>query len=392
MNPFNIAFKKSNIDDTSPEAQKLQLISNRYGQDFYNTLSNLFEHLTGEALDLKKTSNMIKILNVLQKKQKKNYIKALLFPEKVKIARVPCKFPVPSNVIQQTDYLIVTTNSLGNYQIEFNPQNFLSSTGTEVYLNTNASLDGNSILSTVTYTTPTVLTNSFATSGNFSCFRLVSACMIIQYVGSLQDQRGRFGGALEFTATSTSDPVQNNFSAFNNIDDKMFSQVVVTTEGLKICYFPKDYQDFNFIKVQTNPEANKLSSKVTLLSYGQGLPAGSPCVRIDFIKNIECIPNVGLAELLETNMELEEEDRCAENCSAFIAQHKLSVLPLTTSNALAKAFELPGEDYLDLLDFSQENGGLNPKLINSVLPVLKDKNDYIPRDILIGPAEEIELV
>lgn len=390
MNPFNLAFQKNRIDSETPENQKIQLISNRFSEKFYSALSDLFHHLTGEALDFDKTKDMIKILQVLQNKQKKNYIKALLYPEKCKIARIPCKFPVASHCLQQSDYLIVTTNGNGNFQIEFSPQNFLSATGTEVYLNTAAALDGNTSLTSAAYTAQSVLTNTFATTVNFSCFRTVSACMIIQYVGSLQDQRGRLGGALEFTATSSGDPALTQYSIFNNIDDKMFSQITDTMQGLKVCYFPKDYQDFNFIKPQTNPEANKLSSKVVLLAYGQGLPPSSPCIRIDFIKNLETIPNYGLAELLETDQEPEEEDRCAENCAAFIANHKLSVMPLETSQALEKAFNLPGEDYKDVIDFGISNGGLTPKMINTIVPYVKEKNDTISRELLLGPVREVE--
>lgn len=392
MNPFNRSFRKNNLTNDTPENKKIQMISTRYDQDFYNMLGDLFINLTGEELDLKRTSDMIKILALLQRKQKKNYIKALLYPEKTKNARVPCKFPVSSHTIQQTDFMTITTNSLGNFQLEFNPQNFLSAVGTEVYLNTDPTLNGNTMLAAGTYTAPNVLTNSFATTVNFSAFRVVSACMIIQYVGNLQDQKGRLGGAIEFTATSTSDPVLNQYSQFNNIDDKMFSQVVDTMDGIKICYFPKDYQDFNFVKVNTNPEANKLSSKVSLLAYGQGLPQSSPCVRVDFIKNLETIPNYGLADLLEMDTEQEEEDKCAENASCYVANHKLAIMPLNSSNALYKAFELPGEDYKDLIHFAEENKNLNPKLINAAYPLLKEKNETIPTEMVLGPAEYIELI
>ena len=330
---------------TTP-AMKIKQISKRYGAEYYLALGKLYTHLTGKNLDPKKILNVIELLSKLKNDLTKQYLYSLLFPEKHKNARIPTKFPTPSSTFQQNDFLLVTTNASGHFCIQWCPQN-LSSTiaNNEFVVNNNSTLGGNT--ADVNYVTSTTLVNTLNTQ--WQAFRVVSACMIIQYVGSFTDMKGLLGGGVDIT-TSNTNSFDSNYSVFSNIDDRLWSSVVRADEGLKVCYFPKDYADLNFIKPQTTPAANGLASAVRLLAYGQGLPPSTQCIRIDLIKNVEAIPGPAFADIMEVGyLDCDSGNEVSFDAAKLMTKNNLIVTKMDEQEMLEKLMKTPGKDYISIL-------------------------------------------
>ena len=326
---------------------QLQNISNRYGADFYNALGGLYSRLTNKKLDVDKVLDTVDILNKIKADMTKRYLYSLLFPEKSKGARIPTKFPVPSTTFQQTDFVLVTPNASGNFILQWCPQNLSSSTSNnEIVLNVASTLTGNN--TDTTYTTQSSLMNSLVT--NWQAFRVVSACLVVQYVGSYVNLQGVFGGGLDISA-STSNSYDSNYSVFSNIDDRLWSQTTRVDEGLKIVYFPKDYNDLSFIKPNTTPASNNLASTVRLMVYGQNLPASVQCVRIDIIKNVEAIPGPAFADIMDCGY-LESESMVDHSLEAskILTKSNLVVTRMDEQDPIEKTLKSPGNDYMEVLN------------------------------------------
>jgi hypothetical protein len=367
----------------SPE-ENLIRISKRYGADFYNALGGLYKELVGKQLDTKKILNTIEILNQIKQDLTKRYLYSLLFPEKSKGCRIPTKFPVPSATFQLTDFIIITPNSSGNFVVQWCPQNLAASTAlNEVVVNTANTLTG--MNSDITYVTSTALTNALVTQ--WQAFRVVSACMVVQYVGSFVNLQGTFGGGLDISA-SNSNSYDANYSNFSNIDDRLWSQISRVDEGLKVVYFPKDYNDLSFIRPNQTPSQNGLASAVRLLVYGQSLPVSTQCIRIDFIKNVEAVPGVSFADVVETGF-LESNSMIEHSLegSRLLTKNNLVVSRIDEQEMLEKTLKLPGNDYLEILSNSlmQEKRKSRTEDLKNLYNSVKEGNGIIDKNILLNP-------
>jgi hypothetical protein len=346
------AFQKAHGSDQIYE--KMNEISERYGESFANYLLKLKKELTGSTTDLMIVDNTITILNKLRKDLMKTYLASLMFPEKYKGSRIPTKFPVPSAVFQQTDFILVTTNSHGNFTIQWCPQVLLSqqySTGnplkSEVVINTHPDLNGYD--KNENYVGSNVLTNPLVV--NWQAFRLVSACAIVQYVGSIVNVQGTLGAGLDISTETELKP-DPNYSNFSYIEDRLWNDQISTDDGLKISYFPKDYSDFTFIKPDKVPKDNGLSSVSRLLIYGQSLPSSQQCIRIDFIKNIEAIPGPAFADIIETSY-IEDDGSSGGDApmdaSKIMSQSGLVVSRLSKQDEIQDILNTPDNSYKEKL-------------------------------------------
>lgn len=382
---------------------KIGEIGAKYEKNFLTKLGDLYGQLTGKSLNKDKIYDTIEILNKIRHNQEKTYLKALLFPEKVRGARIPTKFPTPSIAFTSTDTMLITTNSSGNFQLQWSPSMLLSSLpnttvqtsfGTEIWLNVdNTRLNGYTVIAEANrsdYTAQSPMVNSF-----FSClqaFRVVSACCIIQYVGSFQDTKGVLGGALDVQPGSS---VANlNYTSFNNIDDKLYSQKTNPENGLKINYFPVDMSDSQFLQINKLPTENYLATHVRILAYGQSLPVSSQCIRVDFVKNCEGIPGPAGQDLLSTAYEVDY----SESGDAFIKASKtmagnfLATTTLDESKELEKIMKLPGNSYKTVIN----NARIEPKDNNKLEKLIySEKNSNLDNSVrtesILKNPKEIKL-
>lgn len=349
-------FKKP-TENFKTEIPKMEDIAEKYDKQFLTKVGELYNNLTGKSLDKTKIYDSIEMLNKIRQNQEKTYLKALLFPEKVRGARIPTKFPTPSIAFTSTDTLLITTNSSGNFQLQWSPSMLLSSMpdatsltnfGGEIWLNTVAGLDGFNVTSTrADYVAQNSLTNSFFTC--LQAFRIVSACCIVQYVGSFQDTKGILGGAMDVQPGIAE--ANLNYSSFTNIDDKLYSQKTSPENGLKVNYFPVDTTDSLFLQVNSRPTQNYLATHTRILVYGQGLPISQQCIRIDFVKNCEGIPGPTGQDLLSTGYDLDysESGDAFLRASKTLSNNFLATTTLEENKTLEQIFQKPNNTYKKIL-------------------------------------------
>jgi len=346
----NSSFNNSSLNNSSLNVQEnIRRISDRYGMDFSNALGGLYTQLTGEVFDVSKFKNNIQILQKLKEDMTKKYLYSLLFPEKCKGARIPTKFPTPSTTFQFNDFILITPNAAGNFVVQWCPQTLSTTISTnELVVNTGSTLTGLNL--DTTYTTQSALVNTRNT--NVQAFRVVSACMIVQYVGAFNTLQGYLGAGLDISAQNTNGG-DSNYSNFANIDDRLWSQVVRVDEGLKIVYFPKDYGDLNFIRPNQTPAQNGIASIVRLLIYGQNIPPSTSCIRIDLYKNVEAIVGPAYGDIMESGYLSDDStmDTSLE-ASKLLTKSNLVISKLEESDSINELFSLPGKDYIGVLNNS----------------------------------------
>jgi hypothetical protein len=370
--------------------QKMQNISKRYGTDFKRAFQQLYKKLFGKDIEPKSIKEMVQLFANMKANLTKKYLYSLLFPERTMEARIPTKFPVPTAAFQVSDFLLITPSSQGTFLIQWTPQMMASTTSLgEIRLNTNAALTGSVIDSTAgNYVVQSTLVNPLNVSSYWQAFRVVSACMIIQYVGNFMNQSGQLGGAIDIS-TRLDGTADTSFSVFSNVDDRMWNQVVRSDEGLKICYFPKDYCDYSFIRPDTTQANNALPSTIRMICYGQGLPLSTqPLIRIDFIKNLEAIPAPGVSDLVNQQyITTYTEHDHAEHASKLAANSQMVISNNKEQEKVLQLMNMPGDSYERVLGdqnlVTNKENRLN--VLNELVEQAKKEGDEeIPLEVLLS--------
>lgn len=370
------------LKNSSNVQQNIKNISTRYGADFYNALNTLYQRLTGNVLEMDKVENSLDIIEKIKTDMTKKYLYSLVFPEKHKGARIPTKFPVPSCTFQQSDFVIVTVNSSGNFALQWSPQNLSASTANnEIVLNVANTLTGQNL--DTTYTTQPSLTSSLVT--NFSSFRVVSACLMVQYIGSYINLQGVFGSGMDISSVNTNS-YDANYSNFSNVDDRLWSQTVRSDEGLKIVYFPKDYSDLTFIKPNVTPAVNNLPTAIRLCVYGQNLPPSTQCVRIDIIKNVEAIPGPAFADILDIGyLDTDSFSDHAIDAAKIMTNSNIVSTSMSEQASLEKVLKSSGNDYLTILPqlAKVQNNKSRAEVIDKLYEDSKQNNGKMDRKYIM---------
>jgi hypothetical protein len=285
---------------------------NRFNSNFYNRLLQQFDRtflsklvdlhnaISKKKINLNDIDNIIEFLMHYRKELSANYLYSLLFPEKSKGARVPTKFPIPSMTFQQKSNLTITPNASNNWYLQWTPQSLLSNgfvtaNNGNLLLNTSAAVTGSAADATAAnYQAITV--DRLQNSGMIQAYRLVSASLIISYVGSVDAHSGVLGGGVDISHVDSLLP-DTASSVFSTIDDKIWNLQTNPYEGLRLIYFPKDYGDLNFIRPDISTQANGLSTNIRFLVYGQNMPTGAS-VRVDLYRNFEAMPFPAMSDFV----------------------------------------------------------------------------------------------
>jgi hypothetical protein len=277
-----------------------QHLLEQFDRTFLSKLVDLHNTLFSDYINLDDLDDILEFFKDYQKHLEDNYFKSLLFPEKYKNVRIPTKFPIPSfSFFQKSSFTITPNNNLVWY-LQWCPQTLLDSsyavanTG-NLLLNNATALNGTTADVTAADYTP-ITVDRLQTTNLIQAFRLVSASIIVSYIGSIDAHSGVLGGAMDISFYDSLQP-DTASSQFSVIDDKMWSLNSNPYEGLRLIYFPKDYSDFNFIRTNIGTQANNSSTCMRMLVYGQNLPAGSS-VRVDLYRNFEAIPNPAIADFV----------------------------------------------------------------------------------------------
>jgi hypothetical protein len=180
-------------------------------------IGRLYEATHGEKLDFEKIKNAVDALQEFNTKNEYSYLNNLLHPEKCKGVKIPSQIPVPSCSFQLHNCVTLRTNASGNLAIVFNPY-FLASNIHKEYIATYTSRTPEGVVWDkqfhTNYYTTLFVNNDNSLNGYsennawtpinigqeippvYDQYRLVSASLVIKYIGRLDTVSGVIGGAI----------------------------------------------------------------------------------------------------------------------------------------------------------------------------------------------------
>jgi hypothetical protein len=330
-------------------------------------IARLYEALNGEKLDFDKIQNAVDALQVFNSKNEYSYLNNLLHPEKCKGVKIPSPIPVPSCSFQLHNCITARTNSIGNLAIMFNPF-FLgkvpdSSDKIPAGQIRVENVDGLYNYSAgYSFLTSFFINNDDSLTGNapnenwsnvnigqlipavYDQYRLVSASIVVKYIGRLDNTSGVIGGSVVFDESTqlggrffeeyqvneggeyhkdVHNIIPEFLHKYGNFDlamDAFYHQENLCLQGMRCLYFPVDpsYEDYtrlmNANLIQLSGKYGNLTSYRAISSedylkngfnnfiYVMGAPANTSCFKIDIYCNFECLPSSSFLNYLPLSM------------------------------------------------------------------------------------------
>ena len=319
-----------------------------YDINMLNYLGRLYGALNGEKMDFERIKNAVDALQQFNSRQEYNYLNNLLHPEKCKAVKIPSPIPVPSCSFQLHNCVTLSTNASGNLAFVFNPF-FLASEKSLRGYDLPAADDIEATTITPNYFTTLLVNNDPTLTGAFENknfmpvnigqvipnvydqYRLVSASLVVKYIGRLDivsgviggavvfDENPHLGGNYDFPNTIMSEFDTSSFSKYGNFDlamDSFYHQENLTLEGLRELYFPIDNSFEEYVRITDGSHLNMTNgihasvvseqdyykSGFNWLVYVLGAPASSACFKVDIYCNFECLPNAAFLNYLPLTM------------------------------------------------------------------------------------------
>ena len=355
----NVPFKE-NID------KDLLKQIDEYDANFLSYIARLYEAINSEKLDFTNIKSAVDALAKFNEKQEYNYLNNLLYPEKCKGCKIPSPIPIPSCSFQLHNSTTVSTNSSGNLAIMFNPF-FLASNNmtrinsqiqydpqflTSFYLNNDDTLNGYEnndkwVPINIYQSIPAV----------YNQYRLVSASIVIKYIGRLDIASGVIGGAIVYdetqgvgvSGTRTLGEITEQFTSvpdilakYGNFDlalDSFYYQENLCIEGMRQLYFPIDNSYEEYVKLfntglinvkdfsnLNNPvmiaDGDYLRNGFKFMIYTLGAPPSSACFKVDIFCNFECLPNAEFLNYLPLSINVDHTTPEQKKEATLIIQKK----------------------------------------------------------------------
>ena len=368
---------------------------------FLNHLSRLYMELKNSKLDITQIKENVDALQQFNSTQQYDYLKNLLYPEKCKGVKIPTPIPVPSCSFQLHNCLTLSTNSSGNLGILFNPF-FLYNNNIQ-----NKQFSTNNVTESVnlTYLSTLYVNNNDTLRGSasdvnwdpisigqmlppvYDQYRLVSASVVVKYIGRLDIASGVIGGAIVFdeldgigggfvlqtqTGQATGTSIPTNISKYGNFDlamDSFYHQENLCLEGIRELYFPIDNSFEEYVRMTdgANITLEEVSNRIYFKSdqdyikngfnwmiYVLGAPANSACFKLDVYLNFECLPS-----------------------ASFLNYIPITLSPMGTSSDEKRKANLIVQQK-PIMKLSEKND-YSPAPMPSIWTKLKDKfNGYLP--------------
>ena len=334
----------------------LKLID-EYDANMLSYIARLYESMSGEKLDFTKIKSAVDALQQYNNKQEYCYLNNLLHPETAKGVKIPSPIPVPSCSFQLHNSITLSTNASGNLALVFNPF-FLASTNAIREYTTDAAIVNITGLSSLWVNNSASLTGSESNASFmpvnigqvippvYDQYRLVSASLVIKYIGRLDIASGVIGGAIVFDedahvgATATAQRFTSpNLAKYGNFDlamDSFYHQENLCLEGLRELYFPIDNSFEEYVRtvdgshLQIVPgesyelvsDQDYYKSGFNWMVYVLGAPPSSACFKLDIYCNYECLPNASFLNYLPLSMNVEHISNEEKKQANLIVQNK----------------------------------------------------------------------
>ena len=363
---------------------KLNAMIDEYDANFLSYIARLYQSINGEKMDFEDIKNNIDALAKFNKKQEYNYLNNLLYPERCKGVKIPSPVPVPSCSFQLHNCVTLRTNSSGNLGIVFNPF-FLSESGPKFRSTGDYDPPAMNIGDRAfwaSYFTSFFVNNDIGLTGYepnenwepvnigqqippvYNQYRLVSASLVVKYIGRMDIASGVIGGAIVFDEShqigvngkevvkngsevvveNTYSTSPTNLDKYGNFDlamDSFYHQENLCIEGMRELYFPIDNSYEEYVKLLnsdliTGVHTNGVNRNIPILStdesylkngfrymiYVLGAPPSSSCFKVDIYCNFECLPNAEFLNYLPLSLNLDATTPEEKKEATVIIQQK----------------------------------------------------------------------
>lgn len=327
--------------------EKLNLQIDEYDNRMINYLARLYKGMTGNYMDFETIGDSVAALQQFNSASEYTYLKNLLHPEKQKGVKIPSPIPVPSCAFQMHNSLNLSTNSSGNLAILFNPfflydmnglnampyqgdSSFVPDYFSTFYINNANSLNG-SDMPTGTYDWHPINIGQ-GIPNVYDQYRLVSASIVVKYIGRIDITSGVIGGAIVFDENRTvgtygkwnsgsnqysNSSFANKYSNFDLAMDSFYHQENLSLEGIRELYFPIDNSFEEYTKLFTSDlgtaavigggqnvlaEEQYMKSGFNYMIYILGAPPSSSSFKVDIYCNFECLPNAAFLNYMPISL------------------------------------------------------------------------------------------
>ena len=352
-------------------------------------IARLYQVLNGEKLDFTRIQTAIDALQEFNMRNEYRYLNNLLHPEKCKGVKIPSQIPIPSCSFQLHNCVTLKTNASGNLAIVFNPYFLASNVHPEWSLSSQQKVDDNLYehYFHTNYFSSLFVNNDITLNGYsenthweainigqeippvYDQYRLVSASLVIKYIGRLDTVSGVIGGAIVFDETpeigtdythrvhnpATSETneehqqqIPSNLAKYGNFDlamDAFYRQENLCLEGIRQLYFPLDnsYEEYTRLmngslvnnSLVNNANGNPMDSRMKTLAtedylkngfrqvvYVLGAPANQACFKLDIYCNFECLPASPFLNYLPLSMNTEFNNPEMKKKASIVIQQK----------------------------------------------------------------------
>lgn len=367
-----------NTKSTTPfqDKEKEEIIAqiDKYDATMLSYLARLYEAMNGEKMDFTKIKTAVDALASYNKKAEYNYLNNLLYPEKCKGVKIPSPIPVPSCSFQLHNCVTLSTNNVGNLAFVFNPF-FLANENDSDFNNLavqDYTIHKVNYFSTLFVNNDNTL-NGHEANGNFvpvnigqtipnvyDQYRLVSASIVVKYIGRLDITSGVIGGAIIYEDSKNiganvnvhlnEDPADlirpldtrnTDLHKFGNFDlamDSFYHQENMVLEGIRELYFPLDnsYEEYTQLLGASKTEwsftggypklfvndTDAYKSGFNFFVYVLGAPPSSACFKVDIYCNFECLPNASFLNYLPLSMNAGTISNTEKKSAISIVQQK----------------------------------------------------------------------
>ena len=355
-NPTSQVMIARTADDVSfgglnRKAEEIMNLIDDYDKKMLGYITELSKATSGKVISIDKVENIVQALQQQNAENEYEYLNCLLHPEKCKGVKIPSPIPVPSCAFQLHNTVTLSTNASGNLAFVFNPF-FLYDTNLQGQSVPYISADDQEVSALFDYASSFYFCNDQYLDGHtegiptwqpinigqgipsvYNQYRLVSASLIVRYIGRMDITSGVIGGAIVYDeSVYPGIKLKNNYNLspfgnlakYSNFDlamDSFYHQETNCVNGLREIYFPLDntYEEYtknianvtelakdlnqHFTVIATPAAGTELGSLGATGFYGRGkhgfqqmvyvlgAPPSSACFKVDIYCNFETLPN-----------------------------------------------------------------------------------------------------